>query len=107
MTYQFLSERRLRLAKIFVVVLLAVCSLLLIAARSSAAARGTAIDGEWTARLDRGAADRININFSRRSDKDGYNNIGETLELTELQGLTRTTALSNANTTVTFNLVRE
>ena len=42
MTYQFLSDRRTRLAKIFVVVLLAVCSLLFIAARRSAAASGDA-----------------------------------------------------------------
>ena len=42
MTYQFLSERRTRLAKIFVVVLLAVCSVLFIAARSSAAGDGEA-----------------------------------------------------------------
>lgn len=67
----------------------------------------TAITGEWTAHVSTGTpAGRINLNFSRQSEKGGFNMSGDTYALTELQGPTLDTK-SAAKTDVKFSVVRE
>jgi hypothetical protein len=78
------------------------------------------LTGDWTASLSdaRSKAGRnetatqktpdpnkIHLNFERRSDKGGHNQMGQSYDFTDLQGLTREQALSGGS--VQFSLIRE
>jgi hypothetical protein len=65
-----------------------------------------AIGGEWTAHLSSKDGSKIQLNFVRRSEKGGYNQMGNTMKLSELQGLSGEVA-SAARTDVRFSLARE
>ena len=60
--------------------------------------------GEWTAHLS-SQDTKLQLNLERRSGKSGRNQMGQTYEFSELQGLTREQALNGGP--VSFSLVRE
>jgi hypothetical protein len=60
--------------------------------------------GEWTATVS-SKDNKIQLNLERRSDKGHRNQMGQSYEFSELQGLTREQALSGGP--VNFSLVRE
>jgi hypothetical protein len=60
--------------------------------------------GEWTASLQDDSA-KINLNFERRTEKGSRNQMGQTYDFAELQGLSRE-QVSNGGP-VRFSLVRE
>ena len=55
--------------------------------------------------LKEGKTDKIQLSFSRRSEKGGFNNMGSGYEYSELRGLTREQALAGGP--IRFSLVRE
>lgn len=113
---QFLSERQSRLMVIFFAVLFALSALLFVlTARSWGAGRPStapampvtaSITGEWVARRHKTRTDQLQISFSRRTGQYGYNQMGDTLGLNDLQGLSAD-ALSAAKTDVSFTILRE
>jgi len=64
----------------------------------------SATTGNWTASLSKKES-RINLHFERRTEKGRHNEIGQSYEFAELQGLTREQALLDGP--VKFSLVRE
>jgi len=62
------------------------------------------ITGDWTAKLQDDSA-KINLNFEQRTEKGGRNQMGQTYDFADLQGLTREQVLSGGP--VKFSLVRE
>lgn len=64
------------------------------------------INGEWTAQLSSKDPSRIEINFTRRTEKGGYNQMGDSMKLSDLQGLPADLA-SAARIDVNFKLARE
>src|SRR5215216_6098735 len=70
-------------------------------AGTNARAQNT-LTGDWTATVN---TDKINLNLNRRSDKGGRNQMGQTYEFSDLQGLTREQAMNGGP--VSFSLVRE
>jgi uncharacterized protein (UPF0335 family) len=66
----------------------------------------TAMTGEWTAEINREKPGEIQMTFRRQSKEGGFNMSGETVLLSELQGLSADAA-STVKTTVNFNLVRD
>lgn len=65
-----------------------------------------AISGEWTAHMSSKDGTRIQLNFTRRTEKGGYNQMGNTMKLSDLQGLPAEIASPN-RTDVSFKLARE
>ncbi|MBA3631415.1 MAG: hypothetical protein H0W58_01175 [Acidobacteria bacterium] len=65
----------------------------------------TVITGDWTAKTNTEKNDKIYLSFERRSEKGGTNQMGQSYEFAELQGLSREQALSSG--AVKFSLVRE
>ena len=65
-------------------------------------AQGTT--GEWKASLSKDNS-KLQLNMGRRSERGGHNQMGQTYEFTEFQGLSRETALNGGP--VKFSLVRE
>ena len=61
------------------------------------------LNGTWTASVNKD--DKINLSFERRSDKGGRNQMGQTFEFGDLQGLSREQAVNGGP--VSFSLVRE
>ncbi len=64
----------------------------------------TLLSGDWTAKLGKEDT-KINLNFTRRPEKGGKHQIGETFAFADLNGLTREQALKGG--AVHFTLVRE
>jgi hypothetical protein len=62
------------------------------------------LNGDWKGSLTENKS-KINLSFERRSEKRGKNQIGQTYDFSELQGLTREQAQSGGP--VRFSLVRE
>lgn len=65
----------------------------------------TTTTGEWTANVSSKDNSKINLSFERRSNKGHKNQMGQSYEFSELQGLTREQALNGG--AVSFSLVRE
>jgi hypothetical protein len=65
----------------------------------------TVMTGEWTASVQGDTSDRINVNFERRTEKGGRNQMGQTYDFSAFQGLTREQAMGGG--LVKFSLVRE
>jgi hypothetical protein len=63
------------------------------------------ITGEWRASVKDESADKIQLNFERRTERGHRNQTGQSYQYSELQGLTRDQALRGGP--VTFSLVRE
>lgn len=61
--------------------------------------------GDWSASLHKDKSAKINLNFERRSESDGRNQMGQTYDFADLQGLSREQVLSGGP--VRFSLVRE
>ena len=64
----------------------------------------TTTSGEWTASLS-SKDNQLQLNLERRSDKSSRNQMGQSFEFSDFQGLTREQALSGGP--VSFSLVRE
>lgn len=60
--------------------------------------------GEWTASLNKDNS-KLHLNLERRTQRGGHNQMGQSYDLAELQGLSRDQALSGGP--VRFSLVRE
>lgn len=65
----------------------------------------TTMTGEWTANISSKDNSKIHLNFQRPSNKGHKNQMGQSYEFSELQGLSREQALSGGP--VSFSLVRE
>jgi uncharacterized protein (UPF0335 family) len=73
---------------------------------SLAAPEPIAISGEWTAHLSSKDPSRIQLSFTRRTEKGGYNQSGNTMKLSDLQGLSGEIS-APTRTDVSFKLARE
>lgn len=85
--------------------LLFVLSFALILSTGLSVTAQTVLTGDWTGKLSSKDDSKINLNFERRSEKGGRNQMGQTFEFSQLQGLTREQVLSGGP--VRFSLVRE
>jgi hypothetical protein len=63
------------------------------------------VTGEWRATVEADDPTRINLSFTRRTEKSAKNHMGSTYDFADLQGLSRDQALGGGN--VRFSLVRE
>jgi len=63
------------------------------------------LTGDWTASLGKDNSSKIHLNFERRSEKGNKNQMGQSYDFADLQGLSREQALSGGP--VKFSLVRE
>ena len=79
-------------------------ALLIWIAGASAVAQNT-YSGEWTATVSTKENSKIHLNLERKSAKHGRNQMGQSFEFSELQGLTREQAINGGP--VSFSLVRE
>jgi hypothetical protein len=79
-------------------------ALLIWIAGASAVAQNT-YTGEWTATLSSKENGKLHLNLERKSAKHGRNNMGQSFEFSDFQGLTREQALNGGP--VSFSLVRE
>jgi hypothetical protein len=64
----------------------------------------SSVSGEWTASVSKDSS-KIQLNLERRSNRSGRNQMGQSFEFSDLQGLSREQALSGGP--VSFSLVRE
>lgn len=71
---------------------------------SSVTAQNT-MTGEWTASLDNDNSGKINLKFQRRTEKGSKNQMGQTFDINDLQGLSRDQVTNGGP--VKFSLVRE
>ena len=62
------------------------------------------LNGTWTASVEK-ENNKINVSFERNSEKGGRNQMGQTFDFADLQGLTREQAVNGGP--VSFSLVRE
>ena len=65
----------------------------------------TTLTGDWKANLEREKSDKIHLSFERRTDKGGRNQMGQSYDFADLQGLSREQAKGAG--AVKFSLVRE
>lgn len=65
----------------------------------------TTLTGDWTAKTNAEKGDKIYLSFERRSEKNGKNQMGQSYNFSDLQGLSREQALNNG--AVRFSLSRE
>jgi hypothetical protein len=65
----------------------------------------TVLTGDWTASLGKDNSSKINLNLQRRTEKGSRNQMGQTYDFADLQGLSREQVLSGGP--VKFSLVRE
>jgi hypothetical protein len=63
-----------------------------------------ATTGEWTASVDKDNS-KLQLNFERRTERGGHNQMGQSYDFADLQGLSREAALNGGP--VRFSLVRE
>lgn len=90
--------------KFLVPAIVAAFALVLALALDRAAAQAT-LTGTWTAQPDTEKSDKLNLNFERRTERDGRSSTGQDYEFADLQGLTREQV--SAGGAVRFSLVRE
>ena len=83
--------------------LITTLALLIWVAGTSAVAQDS-FTGEWTATVSKNDS-KIHLNLERKSGKHGRNQMGQTFEFSDFQGLNREQALSGGP--VSFSLVRE
>ena len=75
----------------------------LVSVTASSVPAQSILTGDWKASIDNNS--RLHLNLERRSEKGGRNQMGQTYDFSELQGLTREQALSGGP--VRFSLIRE
>jgi hypothetical protein len=63
------------------------------------------LTGDCTAQVKADKPDKIQLNFSRRSERGGFNNMGSSYSLSDLKGLSREQALAGGQ--IRFSLERE
>lgn len=109
---QFLSGKQLYISIMFFIGLLTFSSLVFLIGNGNVtgvpkveAAKNT-VTGEWTAQLNSKKPGEIHLMIQRRSSKNGFNSMGTSFPLSELQGLSPE-ATSSARTNVNFRIVRE
>jgi hypothetical protein len=81
-------------------------SLIVIVVGSYVIVAQTPMTGEWTATFKPEKENKVQLNFSRRSEKGGRNSHGSGFDLNDLQGLSAAD-LNAADVPVRFSLVRE
>ena len=64
----------------------------------------SATSGEWNASVNKDKS-KVNLNLERRTERGGHNQMGQSYEFSELQGLSRETAVNGG--AARFSLVRE
>src|SRR3982751_6028143 len=94
-----------RLARIVAAFAIAVGALAMVTYGVFVVIAQSEIKGQWTAEFSAKKSGRIQITFIRRSE-GGSNMMGESLSLSELQGLSPE-ASNASDATVSFNIVRE
>ena len=77
----------------------------LIEMANTAAPAQRVLTGYWEAKFDESKDGKINLSFERRSEGNGRNQMGQSFDFSELQGLSREQAMSGG--AVKFSLVRE
>src|SRR5690349_5437690 len=89
----------------FFIAMALVTSLVLLVwlAGTKARAQNT-LTGDWTATVSK-EKDKLQLNMERRSDKGGRNNMGQSYDFSQFQGLSREQATNGGP--VSFSLVRE
>ena len=65
----------------------------------------TTMTGDWTASLDNDTSGKINLRFQRRTDRGSKNQMGQSFDFNDLQGLSRDQVTNGGP--VKFSLVRE
>lgn len=109
-----LTKKQLRISSLLMVGLLAFSAFVYANVNSAGNLRGLrhaiqtqdALTGQWTAEMKRDKPGEIQMTYHRRSEMGGFSMWGDSLPLSELQGLT-TEATSSARTNVSFKLVRQ
>ena len=91
--------------KIKFLTLPALCLALVLLVVASDASAQDALGGEWKASLDSDKQDKIHLSFERRNKDGGRNQMGQSYDFSELQGLSRSQAAGGG--AVRFSLVRE
>ena len=81
-----------------------ICLAVIAVVASSSVTAQNVLTGDWTASLEKDSA-KIHLNFERRTEKGKRNQMGQTYDFADLQGLSRDQA-SNGGA-VKFSLVRE
>ena len=72
---------------------------------SSTVTAQNTMTGDWTASIDNDNSSRIHLKFQRRTEKGSRNQMGQTFDFNDLQGLSREQVTSGGP--VKFSLVRE
>ena len=70
-----------------------------------AASAQRVLTGDWTAKFNESKDNKIHLSFERRSEGNGRNQMGQSFDFSELQGLSREQAIGGG--AVKFSLVRE
>ena len=96
--------KRLRMVLRFALVMGFVGAFWIITPNSPQVLGQSTTSGEWNASLNKDNS-KINLNLERRSARGGHNQMGQTYEFSEFQGLSRETAVNGGP--VKFSLVRE
>jgi uncharacterized protein (UPF0335 family) len=109
----FLNTRRALLSLMSCAVMLAISVFVFAIAHSSGKASGlhaapaqNTLTGQWTAEMSRSKPGEIQMTYHRNSETGGFNMMGGTVALGELQGLTTEAAFST-RANVNFNVVRQ
>src|ERR1044072_5041918 len=80
-------------------------ALLIWIAGTKAVAQNTTYSGEWTATVSDKNDSKIHLNLERKSGKHGRNQMGQSFEFSDLQGLTREQAVNGGP--AKFSVLRE
>src|ERR1051326_3673472 len=57
----------------------------------------SSLNGEWTATVSSRGGSKIQLNMERRSDKSGRNQMGQSFDFSDFQGLTREQAMNGGS----------
>ncbi|HEY9282518.1 MAG TPA: hypothetical protein VIP46_03595 [Pyrinomonadaceae bacterium] len=91
--------------KIKFLTLPAFCLALALLVAASDASAQDALAGEWRASLDSDKQDKIHLTFERRNKDGGRNQMGQSYDFSDLQGLSRSQAAAGG--AVKFSMARE
>ena len=90
--------------RFFIALALITSFVLLVWIAGTKAGAQSTLTGDWTATVSK-EKDKLQLNMERRSDKGGRNQMGQSYDFSEFQGLTREQATNGGP--VSFSLVRE
>ena len=90
--------------RFFIAMALITSLMLLVWIAGTKAGAQSTMTGDWTANVSKDK-DKLNLNMERRSEKGGRNQMGQTYNFSDFQGLSKEQALNGGP--VSFSLVRE